>query len=293
MRFNVVFLPECKVDRSRSFAVYACDSPTYPGVLGEYGREDQAQGISGSLVVISGGYWRPDPAGEGAIPDVFLSGLVDIAGGVGHRFAERGIANLVPAADRVMLVLYVSRVQAGPWLDLLRSVGFDVIETGDVVSGRHSAYAVCAGKGQMLRHAAWLGELQGYDPFFLLATDDTHSEFELATVRAARRHQDPVAAGAALIEQVSEQRRALVDVMGEYDLFAWLTGPDLNSMQLNRRDADLSSVHIALAEAARETALPLYYAGNLGEPDETGLVFKDFRGWLDWQPMPRDWKQVA
>lgn len=276
-------------DRAKKpFLVYAVDSPGYPNFDTVYARGTAPAEVAGSLVVVSGGHISTG-ADEGC-QEVFTYGCMALKDDVGCRFVERVLAGIIEAEERVV-ILYV--VRDDEWVETVRAAGFEVTLAVDTEPGYASDFAVCVGTGKMLREFEWMQEVLGYDQFCVLASRGEPSVFERQMVRTARVGINPVNTAADIIAEMDKNPECIPEMLGDFNLFAWFTDPDLSSIRINRSSPDVSNVGPLFKLVAADLGVALYDAGSLRDLDEHGDFFTDFKNYEEWQPIPRHWQRVV
>lgn len=271
------------------FIVYAVDAPEYPGFDTVYSRKEPSPTVTGSLVVISGGHIVTDP--DTGDEEVFLYGCMSLLGDIGCRFTEQVIAQLVQPEEHIMIICPVVQ---DDWAEVrnMRAAGFETTVAMDTVPGCSSTFAVCTGRGDMLRKFAWLMGGYGYAQFALFASHGP-SYFEDHMVCTAQVGLNPIDVAADIIAEVDAHPERIPEKFGNFNLLAWLTDSHANSMKINRQSTDVSGMGMLLGNVAAGLGVPLYNAGMLQDPDEYGHLFMEFRDYEDWRPIPRHWRRVV
>ncbi len=272
-------------DCTQPFVAYAMESPSCLDIYGSC-RDEILRKVDVSVISITGGYYKAS-VGNADDEMIYQSGVLGMSPSQCRRFTEVALARIVEPEERVTILYYTSRLQTAARIRTLEKSGIDVIWTDDVMPGYDSAYAVCSGFARKLLNTEWLDEVIGHDPLFVISSRGAECTLESKIKQAARKGESPVSPITAFLEQTEQRPDVALQQLGDYNLFAFLIGPDESSLAINCSSTDIAEVHRAFQDVATEVGITLFNAGHHIK------TFTDFDGWLDWRPIFRSWKKVT
>lgn len=278
------------------FLVYGWSSPMFDLTWGvDRTWETEPAAVPGKCFVLSGGYTRESPRDRS--PDIFMNGCLEMASRTGSRVAETLLRAISQHTQTAMLLLYVSRDEMRPCVNLLLDAGFLVEETDDLLQGRDSAYALAKGAPKCLPPEGWLESVRGYDPFGFHACQEEACPLVHQTYEALRQRQVPDKAEAAILQQVEANPASAIQLLGKGYIHVTTDDPDARSMKILSPDPDVRDWEQVLVSIAGAHKVPLFNSGQLrinrAEGDER-LALDDYELYWDrWIPLPPEWQRVV
>lgn len=277
------------------FVVYAIASPVFSDRLLIWpDRKQTLHYFNGTEILISSGMLEMNEDSSGTTPFVFMeSELLHYRRG--QIFAEQVIGSLLQPDDKIMMFCE-SRYLDAEWLEIAEKMCVDIYET-QAQYGDKPEVSVCTSKGSQFATDRLLNKASdGGGAPWILASQEPENIYQKAYLEA-------IYSGDKLSAWMDYQNyygpyyhrpEDLLNVLGDYRLLAEFAGPDYSNLSITVRNTvvAIDDIQNMMKKLATEESIELYYAGELGVPDETGAVFENFPLWASWHPMPKQWKRI-